>query len=447
MGHLGRFAREAAPLTVTAAGLLIVLPLGIGQPIVALVVAIALVPVVVAGIVGFEAAGAAAIVMAMFFAPLDNIRPVASLSFISMADLLWTAGFALLLPVLVSRRLVLPPAFSIAALGIIATGGVASLLAEDPGTSFQLLLRLVVGAFGLPVLFVLWSPPTKTVIPLAAAYLVGASINTIGALTIARIAGGRQQGFTNHPNIMGVCAVLAIALTPYLWASVRHRHRWWIIGCAGLCAYGIWITGSRTALLAFLFVVATYPLLTRSIPAALAVSGAGVVGFTSIGQFLQKGSADNPLVRLFGGGTASYSDNTRVEQARLAFDKFQGHPVFGVGFETTGLGSGWGAHNIYLQVAAATGVIGVLCFLIVMAMIARPALLGARPQGLISLPALIYALIGPTIPFLWDRYIWCMLALGLLATETYVKDREEAALAEAQATSPPPTNVPQRLRV
>jgi hypothetical protein len=72
------------------------------------------------------------------------------------------------------------------------------------------------------------------------------------------------------------------------------------------------------------------------------------------------------------------------------------------------------AHNIFLQIAAAVGIFGLLFYLIVLWSLIRPILTLPSPYGLLSVPALAYAMAGLIFPFLWDRYIWCVLGFALV---------------------------------
>ena len=70
---------------------------------------------------------------------------------------------------------------------------------------------------------------------------------------------------------------------------------------------------------------------------------------------------------------------------------------------------------IYLQVAAALGVVGLAFYLMVLWSTIRPSAVLTPPFSLLALPALAYLLVGFVTPVLLDRYIWTVLALGLLA--------------------------------
>jgi hypothetical protein len=123
-----------------------------------------------------------------------------------------------------------------------------------------------------------------------------------------------------------------------------------------------------------------------------------------------------------GGGNATGSNQAREDAARIAIDQFTASPLLGGGF-----GPILEAHNIYLQIAAAVGIFGLLGYLLIMWSLVRPLFMYAEPYGLLAVPALAYAMAGMIFPLLWDRYIWCVLALGLIGPILGAEARSEAS--------------------
>ena len=111
---------------------------------------------------------------------------------------------------------------------------------------------------------------------------------------------GRRIGLSEHPNVFGLCALLAVALIPFILTQVPRSWRWIPLGLGAVCMYGVWISGSRAALAALIAVAVIYPVLARSVLAGLAL----IAGFTAFlafaGRLLGETSSSNALGRLLG---------------------------------------------------------------------------------------------------------------------------------------------------
>ncbi|MBC7630273.1 O-antigen ligase, partial [Aeromicrobium sp.] len=233
----------------------------------------------------------------------------------------------------------------------------------------------------------------------------------------------RYIGLSTHPNILGFCAMLGLALIPFLLQELPRRFSWVVLLAAASCGYGIWISGSRAALLVAGAVMVLYPLLARSIGAALVLFGLGIVPVFLVGRTLSSGEVGNNIIgRLAGGGSATASDQAREALAATTLDRFLAHPLFGVGF-----GEVLEAHNIYLQVAAAGGVAVLLFYIVLLLSVLRQPFAIGSSYRLLALPAMAYALIGPITPLLWDRYIWCALAIPFLVAASGKQEPAESS--------------------
>jgi hypothetical protein len=339
-----------------------------------------------------------------------------------------------LAPAFIGRSLQVPSLFVLGGIGVLCVGVISSLGDANVAASFNHLLRFAVGALGLAILLAWWQSNRRWTIAAASAYMLGNGVNVISSYLQGPIADNRYYGLTTHPNVMGLCAALGFALTPFLFRAVE-RHRWLVVLGSAMCFWSIWISGSRAALAAALAITVLYPFLARSVIAGISVAAFGFVSVYLVDWAARQGAGANALSRALGGGSASGSDEAREELARVAIDHFLANPVLG-----SGLGTVMEAHSIYLQVLAAIGLTGAAFFAIVLASLVRPLFLLPRPYDFLAAPALTYAMAGMVSPLLWDRYIWCVLAFALMAPRlaaehAFREDDEAGSATEAPATS------------
>lgn len=401
----------AGPVLLVPALLALLLPLGLGSVFGAVVALCFVAGLVLLFSVGIERTALVLLLTAFVLAPMNNVKPVAAVSFVTASDVFLFLGVALLFPVLVTRGIGRQAPFLIGVAGLVATGLLTSAASPDAAGSLNGLTRLVVGALTMPLVFMVWRPGPRVLLAFAWAYVAGVCISvTHGRITGLMSLDGRYVGLTEHPNILGLTGLLGLTLVPFLLKASPRRVRWIALVAGALCAYGIWMSGSRAALVGAVAVAVLYLLLSRSIEHALLLFGLSIVPFYLVMRSFTSGSADSsPLGRLRGGGSATYSDLDRENLAHVALDRFFDHPLLGSGFADAAE-----AHNIYLQVAAAGGVIALTFYVIILVASARQPLLLGSHHRLLALPVMGYALMGPLTPLLWDRYIWCVLALPFL---------------------------------
>lgn len=409
--------------------LAIVLPLGMYSLVLAVGFAFVLVTLTLTALLGLERTGNLFLLAAITAAPLNNLRPVPALSFVTLADALFAVGFLILIPHFAGTSLKLPSPFVVGAALILAMGSLASIASGDAALSFNHMTRLAVGAFALAILLTWWRPDLKTVTAAAGGYVFGNCVSVVYGLIHGPPAGGRHVGLSTHPNIMGLCDALALALIPFLFVAVRRDNRWLVVLGAATCAFGIWINGSRGALLTSLAVLVLYPVITRSLTLGLGVVAVGFTLPIAVSHAAGRVSDTSALGRLLGGGNATGSNQAREDAARIAIDQFTASPLLGGGF-----GPVLEAHNIYLQIAAAVGIFGLLGYLLVMWALVRPLFLYVEPYGLLAVPAVAYAMAGLIFPLLWDRYIWCVLALALIGPILGAEAKAEVSRSRTKET-------------
>lgn len=349
------------------------------------------------------------IVLAMVFAPLNDVRPSSSLSFVTAADLLFLLGFVLLAPVIAFRRIEPPMFFVLGSTILLAAGFLASLGSTEPGVSFNHMTRLVVAALGLPVVFMLWRPNKGTVALLASAYVAGQVFSVVDAFIEGPVGNGRYDGLTTHPNFFGLSSLLAAGLVPYIVSLTPPARRWLPWAAGGFCLLGIWMSGSRAALLTIMLIVVIFPARERSMKAAGLLGLAGVGALVAFDRVFDA-SGDNALARLLGGTSSYDSDNAREGLIAQGLTSFRSHPLLGTGFVDPLL-----AHNIYLEVAVAVGIVGLFGYVFIVWSTVSPLFTLPKPFNQLAYPALAYAAVGLLTNALWDRFIWAALALALLA--------------------------------
>lgn len=359
---------------------------------------------------GLEGAAIALLTIGVALSPMDALRPVAAVEFVAASDVFLALGFGVLLPILIVRPARVNSAYVLAAGVLVLMCILSSVLSEFPLLSLNSTARLVVGALTLPFLFSLWQPPKNITILFASAFVLGNCFNLVSSFWRGIGDGGRRIGYSTHPNILGLAALLGLALIPFLLDAMPRWRLFTLLAGAG-CAYAIWVSGSRAALLAAVAVALLYLVFTRSVPGALALFGLSIPALYIVADAYLSNENDSAtaLGRLLGGGSSQGSDQARVQLAEKAWDIFQAHPIIG-----SGLAEVMEAHNIYLQIAAAIGVVGAAVFLLVLGLVALRAFSLPKPFDLLILPVLGYAMIGVMTPILWDRYVWCVLALPFL---------------------------------
>jgi O-antigen ligase len=410
---------------------LMVIPPSLAWHPIAVVFGLALVLVATAPIVGLDRMGSAFILVGFTTVTFNDVHPIPGVPWLEVGDPFFLIGFVLVIPRLLGNPLRLPPAFLVGAVGLLAVGTLSALLTEQPSANFSHLLDVVRGLVFLPIFFAWWQPGRRTIVALALAYMLGSCINVVEAIFEGATFDDRYAGLTTHPNTLGICLVLSISLAPFLLAELRARHHWVVGLMIAVCGVGIWLTGSRAAFACAALLVLLYPLFNRSIPAAISVGALSLAAFAVADRLAQHASPDSLLGRLLGEGSAAGSDEARREGARQGIDQFLAHPILGDGWLTV-----WGAHDGYIQVAAATGIFGLAFYLLLVAGLLRPLLAIAPPSGLLATPMLATVMLDIFLPVLGARYVWVVVALSLAADRLAAEEQPDAPVEEPLKPGP-----------
>ncbi len=401
--------------------LLIFLPAALSSVPVAFVCVSALVVTTVALIVGLERTASGFLILGFATVPFNDVFPIGSLGWMELADPFFVTGFLLLVPRFTRTALRLPAAFLVGAVGLLTFGTLSAVAADQPGPNFAYLLDVAQGVVLLPVLLAWWKPGPRAVIAAAAAYTLGNGVNVLASLIEGRSQADRYDGLSAHPNVLGYCLVLSLALAPFLLAALPRRYHWMVGIMAVVSGYGIWISGSRAALMGAVVLILLYPLFKRSIPAALAVAALSLPTLVVVDRVAQNLDPSSALGRLLGASSATASNDARLAGAQAGIDQFLSHPLLGDGWLTV-----WGAHTGYLQVSAAIGVFGLVAYIVLLTSILRPLIAVPSPYGLLAVPGLAMVMLDVVLPLLGARYVWCVVGLALCACR----------LAEQETDSP-----------
>jgi putative inorganic carbon (HCO3(-)) transporter len=323
-------------------------------------------------------------------------------------ELLFRAEGIVLLALLVLRALRWRPEFTVAA-AIVAWTAIVTATSTNRALSVDSLITVVAAA----VIFIATCAAAETrsleaVDALMIGCCVNAAITILQELGVWTLTPGMKGhygavGLLGNANDAGTFLVAPAVAAVVMTVIAAGRRRWIYLGISLLLVSGMVASATRTALIAFVAAMLVLAMLqTRraalAIGAVLLVAGLAVLSpATTLGRSMRDlGSA------------AIHRDYQRLFSERLlpflaAAEMARDHPLLGVGpgaFKyhfmayrlglasryppewTRGFPMNWGAvHNDHLQVAAETGAIGSLLFLLALGMLAkRPAPVSEEPR-------------------------------------------------------------------
>ncbi len=187
----------------------------------------------------------------------------------------------------------------------------------------------------------------------------------------------RATGTLPHPNVLGGFLVFSLLMTCYLFEISERRK--WISAALIVQLITLFTTYSRSALFAFAGAIVLWLLLHLLQEKRLSkvwipvLSGIAVSILLFYPQLFHRGGMINY------NSVAATSDERRVEMQNIAALIIRDHPWLGVGFNNyllafdkytkVGVVDSISVHNIYLLIAAETGLIGIAFFLLFCAFI------------------------------------------------------------------------------
>ncbi|WP_067438101.1 O-antigen ligase family protein [Nocardioides jensenii] len=379
-------------------------------------------------VLGTDRLGTLALLFAMLFAPLNDVRPADAVKFVTFSDLFFLVGFALLVPTMLMRKSRVPIGFAVAGGLVLVTTVIASLLNAEPLMSLNYGFRLVSAVVVLPLLFLWWRPSLKLIDGLAWAFVAGQVISLAGGFVVGANPNGRYMGLTTHTNFFALGALMSFGMLIHLYSRYQTTGMRLLVWAAGVAVItSAVLSGSRASLLGMVMLAVLYPLVERSALSAYLVVSAAIVGLASLNWLISIAGESSALARLKGDSTASYSDLAREQAFATGLEEFLAKPLQGNGFDITALD----AHNVYLQVAVGIGIFGALAFVMVLWNLIVP-LFRPGPMRRLGYVPLSYAAVAVITNSLWDRFVWAGLALAALAA--VYSDSEDPSASDDAST-------------
>jgi hypothetical protein len=385
-------------------------------------------------VLGPERLGTGFVLLALFTAPQNSVRPIPTADFVTFSDLFLALGAGLLLPTLLRRRSRYPMGWLVGSVGVIVLVLIASMLSETPGIDLFYGIRLPAATVALPLFFLMWAPTRRLIDVLAWCYVAGHVTSTAYAVVTGQDpATGRYDGLTTHYNFFGIAGTVTAGLLIHLYHRTPRRWRWVVWG-AGLATVGsVSKSGSRAAVLVLAMLVVLYPLLERSLLSGYLVV-AGGLGLVFVGNALLGSTSEgSAFSRIRGDSTTSFSDNERTVAIKTGWSRFLEHPILGGGFDA----HAYDAHNVYLEIAIGIGVVGLAFHLLVFSTGVLP-LFGTGPLRRLGYAPLGYAAMCMLTNSIWDRFVWMGIALAVVAAV----DRPDDPPGEQDDMTTTPTAVP-----
>lgn len=349
--------------------------------------------------------------VAFAMGPMNSLRVA---PFVTYGDAALAA--AILVSILgsgwVLRRIWLPTSYLVGSAILLMSGLISSFLASSLDSLGNLAL-LVFAAIGLPFLGAVWRPSLAEIHLLCLSYLVGESMSVGYALLVpVNQSTGRALGFSLKSNHFGLAAAFGVGLAVFLFFSARGWIRRLGVAMGVLAAAGVFVSGSRAALIGVLAMVLAMAVVLKAWKTTTLAAITAATLLVAQDLLLAVVPPGSSLYRLIiGDESSAQSDANRLDVLNATFASFLDNPLFGRGFENS-----LEAHNIYLQVAAAAGVFGFIGFVLILITAVSPILradIGATRW--LALPPIGYAVAGLVANTLWDRFVWVLVGLAVLS--------------------------------
>ena len=391
--------------------------------------------VCVVSVLGPERTGVLLLMGGFFTAPWYKGASPSLESPVTATDALVLLGFALLLPRILAGKLKLPITYWVGVMMVLTAGLISSAGSVAPKDSYIALLFWMVVMLGMPIAFAMWGPSLVVIDLLAGSFVVGQIFSFALGYAKGYVAQGRHAGMATHPNYFAEGGMLALALLIYL--AYRHFGTSWlwstaILASGAVCAATVYLSGSRAAIVVVAVLVLMIPFVERSALTGFVMAAFAALVFVALPILADLAGSGSAIDRLAGGGGSSQSNSARTLGLDEGLDRFFAHPIQG-----DGLVDLFDIHNNFLEVAVAIGVFGLAGYLVVLYSFARP-ILGKGELRRLCYPVWGYIGFGATVPSLYDRSIWTVVALSVVAMVEFERLRTKP--------DPTPTIAPTPLR-
>lgn len=385
----------------------------------------------------FQYLGACCIVVGTAMISFNALRAGADMSDVMIADIFLLIGTILLVPLLFNRRSLSQgkPVWLIVAASLLSISGMLSAIsATDIEPNLIVTVRFTIALLGVPlILGVTASSPARfafmtdiwlsfVAFNAAIAFLDFLGVTSIGPTLSSNLFVGRFAGLTAHPNHLTLACTMALPVALSLASIARKPLRGaFYIHLVISLVLGVFVSGSRAGLLAGIFGIGFVPFYQRyARKGALFILGIGAVTILLVSSYLETDSGDIfiGIQRLTGAVSVGESDVGRLEYYSEALSDFIANPLVGQGFSNVRT-----AHNIYLQLLQAGGLIAFLAF----ALFAFGTLhLGWRLMhkstlttemknlaGALTASMLVWLLVGLVQNQMYDRFLYVPAGLML----------------------------------
>jgi len=244
----------------------------------------------------------------------------------------------------------------------------------------------------------------------------------------------RQTGLTDHPNTLGLVCTIAVPFAVHFISESRRR---WLpcIALVLLCG-GVVASGSRGAQMVFpaagLVAIVVSPHRKKVVGWLAATLTAAVLGGLTALTQLAPGILDK-LFRFDDNGSSVGSNEQRASLHLQAWNDFKNYPIFGIGIKHIAE-----AHNIYLQMMSAGGIVLVAGMLIYWFGTLRSCWLAKRSGealgAYLMLSVIASLVIGVLENDLTDRFLYYTIGCAAALAATY--------RVETRASHPPDQKTP-----
>lgn len=339
---------------------------------------------------------------------------------------------------------------------LLATGILAIVPSENTA-SLVPTLRFAVTLGAMPLMLMLGASTPPRIQLLVDAWLVAVVVNSIVAvLDVLGITSiglaltsidfvrftDRAPGLTSHPNHLGLIAAMALPVA-VARLGTGGRRGLTALGVVPIILAGVAASGSRGALLAGVagvIIFFAFGVATRRSRSTLMLFGGPVAAFVILASALGNGALTGSVAvsRLAGDAGTQESNNARLLTLRESVSEAAAHPLVGEGFAVVRT-----AHNIYIQLLQAGGLLALAGFVAFAASIMRRARwLAQQPHASPPwLPALaagcgasvsVWLLFGMFGNAVYDRYLY--VPVGLVLALAIVHQRSRLARGTSDAS-------------